>query len=287
MSDDRVPRWPALSADERERQYSPSTMLDGPLEPYLDEYVRRSAEAYRTVENVETIRYGPGPANTVDLARPTTGSDQPFPVHVYIHGGYWQLLSKRESFFLAPDCLARGTAFATLDYTLAPDATLDQIVDECVAALTALHSVASEYGVDPGAMVVSGSSAGAHLATMSCLGLPPDRRPAAVVLVSGIYELEPLIGTSINEAVGLDVERARALSPMFHDLGDFPPSVVAFGDNEPEEFKRQSRALVDRLQAADRPVVEIEVAGRNHFDIVHDIVTDLVPLLPTESPTDA
>ena len=269
-----------MSDDERQQQYSPSTMLDGPLDPYLDAYARRSAEAYETAERVETIRYGPGPANTVDLALPAVPSDEPVPLHVYIHGGYWQLLSKRDSFFLAPDCLARKMAFATVDYTLAPAATLDEIVDECVAALATLGAVAPDHGIDPTSMVVSGSSAGGHLTAMAALRLPPDQRPAAVIAVSGIFELEPLIGTSINDAVGLDVEQARANSPLLQDLSGFPPSVVAFGDNEPDEFKRQSRALVDRLRAAGRPTVEVEVAGRNHFDVVHDIITDLVPQLP-------
>ncbi len=268
-----------MSDAEREQQYSPSTMLDGPLDPHLDAYAERSAAAYESVDRVETIRYGPGPANTVDLAIPTATTAEPVPLHAYIHGGYWQLLSKRESFFLAPDWLARGVAFATVDYTHAPTATLDEIVDEFVAALTTLRSTARDHNIDPDSMVVSGSSAGAHLTAMAALRLPPDQRPAAVIPVSGIFELEPLIGTSINDAVGLDVERARVNSPLLHDLGDFPPSVVAFGDNEPEEFKRQSRALVDKLAAAGRPTVEVEVAGRNHFDVVFDIPS-LVDRLP-------
>lgn len=287
MSDDRVPRWQTMSDDERQQQYSPSTALDGPLDPFLDAYARRSAEAYQTAERVETISYGPGPANTVDLALPAAPTDEPLPLHVYIHGGYWQLLSKRESFFLAPDCLARGMAFATVDYTLAPTATLDEIVDECVAALATLGSVAPDHGIDPASMVVSGSSAGGHLTAMTALRLPPAQRPAAVIPVSGIFELEPLIGTSINDAVGLDLERARANSPLLQDLSGFPPSVVAFGANEPDEFKRQSRAFVDRLRAANRPTVEVEVAGRNHFDVVHDIITDLVPQLPIGPLADA
>ena len=258
-------------------------MLDGPLDPYLDDYARRSAEAYDSIERIETLRYGSGPANTVDLALPSTGAapDQPVPLHVFIHGGYWQLLSKRESFFLAPDCLARGHAFAAVDYTLAPTATLNEIVDECVEALTTLRSAAPEFGIDPTSIVVSGSSAGGHLTAMTALRLPSDQRPAAVIPVSGVFELEPLIGTSINDAVGFDVEQAKANSPLLADLTGFPPSVVAFGDNETDEFKRQSRALVDKLIGAGRPTVEVEVAGRNHFDIVFDIITDLVPRIPS------
>lgn len=270
-----------MSAPQREQQYSPSSMLDGPLDPYLDDYARRSAVAYESIDRLETIRYGPGPSNTVDLALPPVDNTiEPIPLHVYIHGGYWQLLSKREAFFLAPDCLARGLAFASVDYTLAPAATLDEIVGECVAALTALRSAAPDFGVDSDAIVVSGSSAGGHLTVMATLELPHHQRPSAVIPVSGVFELEPLIGTSINEAVGLDVERARANSPLCHDLTGFPPAVVAFGENEPDEFKRQSRALIDKLAAAERPVVEVEVAGRNHFDVVFDIITDLIPHIP-------
>lgn len=276
-----------MSDDERQQQYSPSTMLDGPLDPYLDAYARRSAEAYDTVGRLETIRYGDAPANTIDVAVPRVSGGSGVPLHVFIHGGYWQLLSKRESFFLAPDCLAGGMAFATVDYTLAPVATLDEIVAECTTALATLGAVAPDLGIDPGLIVVSGSSAGGHLTAMTALRLPPDQRPAAVIPVSGVFELEPLIGTTINDAVGLDTEQARRNSPLLHDLSGFPPSVIAYGDNEPEEFKRQSRAFVDKLVAADRPTVEVELAGRNHFDIVHDIITDLVPRIPDGRHADA
>ena len=259
-------------------------MLDGPLDPYLDEYADRSAKARESVPSVETLRYGPGPGNTVDLALPTNATaDNPVALHIFIHGGYWQQLSKRDSFFLSPRCLERGEAFAAVDYTLAPEASLDQIVDECCAALTMLMDAArsGDLPIDPDRIVVSGSSAGAHLTAMAACRLPSEHRPAAVVLMSGIYDLEPLVATSINDVVGLDVIDAHRNSPTRSDLTGFPPAVVAWGDNEPDEFKRQSRHFADLIQRAGGVVVETEVPGRNHFDVVFDIVPDLTDLIPS------
>jgi arylformamidase len=273
---------------EREQQYSPSSMLDGSLDPLIGRYVERSAAAYRDLDHQVTVAYGPDPANTIDIALPhqpgpfndAQNATEPVPIHVFIHGGYWQELSKRESFFLAPSCVTQGSAFAAVDYTLAPLAPIDSIVNECRAALQALHHHGPELGFDPTTMVVSGSSAGAHLAAMATLRLEPRHRPAGLILVSGVYELEPLVDTYINDLVAMDVNQARAVSPLLAPLDDFPPSVVAYGDNETEEFKRQSHALVDRLRQADRPAVEVELTGRNHFDAVFDIVSLLAPRLP-------
>ncbi len=298
MTDDRVPRWQTMADAEREQQYSPSSMLDGPLDPYLDDYARRSAESYAALDdtvgigNVVTVRYGDRPSNTVDIAVPAisdqSSSRSELPLHVFIHGGYWQQLSKRESFFAASAFVGRGCAFAAVDYTLAPEATLDQIVSECEAAITELHTLGAraELPISPDRITISGSSAGAHLAALVTARNPGSHGPAALVLLSGVYDLEPLVGTTINDAVGLDTDTARALSPLRHDLSGFPPTLVAWGDNETDEFKRQSRSLVDGLRAAGRPVAEIEVADRNHFDIVHDLPT-LVDQIPTGPETHA
>ena len=281
----RQPIGVDLAADERERQYSPSSRLpDGDFGPFIDEYRRRS-DAARDSQPTITLDYGPKPSNTVDIAIPTPASapgaplDGPLPIHVFIHGGYWQELSKHESFFLARESANRGHALAAVDYTLAPDATLDEIVDECCAAIAAIRVAAAGHGLDPQALIVSGSSAGAHLAAMATLRLAATDRPAGLILVSGVYRLEPLIGTTINDAVGLDQTTARALSPLAHPVDGFPPTIVAYGDDETEEFKRQSRAMVDALTAAGVAVSEVEVPDRNHFDVVFDIEPDLVDLL--------
>lgn len=268
-SGDIRPRWHDMDTAMLAAQYSPSSVLDGGLEPYLAAYRERSAAAYRTAGDVTTIRYGPGPAHSIDVARPR--SPRPAPLLVFIHGGYWQELSKLDSFFLAPASLARGMAFAAIDYTLAPQATLDEIVAECCAAVTELVDDADLLGIDPRRVVLSGSSAGAQLAAMCGLLLPPTHRPAGIVAVSGVYELEPLLGTYVNDAVGMDVHDARRNSPGLADLSGFPPTVVAWGEHETDEFKRQGRSFATRLAGAGSPVTTLEVRGRNHFDVVHDI----------------
>ena len=282
---ERHPRGVELSVAERELEYAPSSRLtDGDFGPFVEQYAARSEAARRSLP-VRTIDYGPGPANTIDLTIPDRASapgaplDGPLPIHVFLHGGYWQELSKRESLFLGREDGNRGVALAAVDYTLAPAASLDAIVDECCAAVRAIRAVADDHGLDPDALVLSGSSAGAHLAAMTTLRLPAGERPAGLILVSGIYLLEPLVGTTINEAVGLDRSSAVALSPLTHPLDGFPPTVVAYGDDETDEFKRQSRALVDALTETGVKVSEVELPGRNHFDVVFDIVPDLTDIL--------
>jgi len=91
-----------------------------------------------------------------------------------------------------------------------------------------------------------------------------------LALLSGIYDLRPLVGTYINDALGLDENAAKALSPIQHDLSAFPPTLVAWGEDETDEFKRQSRAFAQPLSKA----CTVEIEGRNHFDIVEDLTTD-------------
>jgi arylformamidase len=254
--------WRSLSEAEREREYSPSSCIGGNYQPYIRAYAERS-EAARRAHPPETVRYGPGERQTIDLFTPSNVARPP--VLVFFHGGYWQELSKRDSAFAAPHCLARGIAYAAVDYTLAPAAKLSQIVEECRAALARLEEI--------GPLVVAGSSAGAHLAAMAT-----NERMLGAVLVSGIYELEPLIGTSINTALGLDAAEAARNSPLRRRLGQFPPSLVCWGDNETGQFKRQSRAMAEALCAASARCEAFECAHRNHFDVILDLAdprTDL------------
>jgi arylformamidase len=265
---------PELGLAERERAYSPSSCIGGDYRPFLQQYQQRS-DAARALPHQEHA-YGGLPRQRLDLFLPAQpqGAARPPALLVFIHGGYWQELSKHSACFAAPACLAAGHAFAAVGYTLAPEASVEQIVQECRTALVWLHHHAARLGYDPTRIVLAGSSAGAHLAAMCTLrGWPHDcGLPAGAVLVSGVYELAPLVGTTINTALGLTRDSASSVSPLHYSLAGFARSVLAWGEIETDEFKRQSRAFAQALQTQGLPEVPtLEVPARNHFDVVLDL----------------
>jgi arylformamidase len=260
-------KWPLA---DREREYSPSSCVAA-IEPFLDAYVARSRDAETHFRCQKNLLWGERPEEVFDYF-PAASADAP--LLVYIHGGYWQEHSKEESLFAAPDCVANGIAYAAIDYTLAPQASVGFIVEQCRRAIASLHQQAAALGFDARRIYVSGNSAGAHLAAMLLVagwqdahGLAEDV-VAGAILLSGIYDLEPLMGTYIDAALRLTSADVAALSPLRLKLGRAVRTIVAWGDNETAEFKRQSRAFTAALVAAGFPVSEFELAGTNHFDIV-------------------
>jgi arylformamidase len=263
-----------LPDDIREREYSPSSCIGGNYGPFIQAYKSESELAYQRCAHLKNLAYGLKPPNTLDLFLPSGKSSspgKPMPLLVFIHGGYWQELSKEASVFAAADCVAQGFAFCAIDYTLAPHADIQTIIQECKSALAWLHAHAAEYGFDPHQIVVAGSSAGAHLASLCalCEGVK------GVALVSGIYDLEPLIGTSVNPALQLTPQTARDASPQHKPLTFFPNTVVCWGSVETAEFKRQSREFARKIAMRSNvgaTLEQFEIADRNHFDVIMSLM---------------
>ena len=306
--------WRALSSQAREQAYSPSSCIGGNYLPFINAYAVQSRAAHARCIALgaqwHELRYGALPAQRMDVCVPAvtalrkqpSGQSDPLGppgLLVFIHGGYWQELSGHDSLFAAADCISQGVAFAALDYTLAPQASVGDIVAECRAALVYLAHQASRLGFDANNIVLAGSSAGAHLAAMvawpgwqtasgggdgdgggqdAVQGADGSFQVRAAVLVSGIYELEPLVGTTINAALGLTATAAQAQSPALLPLAGFARSLVVWGDNETAEFKRQSQAFAGQLAAAQSPCETLEIAGRNHFDVILDLADAATPL---------
>ena len=256
-----------MSSDaDLEREYSPSSVSKRPASWYIDEYARRSTATLAQLgDRITREHYGPGADEYVMLAR----HDRTAPLLVFIHGGYWKALSADDCSMWAADALDAGFSFASINYTLAPTATLERIVTQC---RTALDWLVGQAGLDPARVVVAGSSAGGHLTAMVTTANPQPVRCDGAILLSGVFDLRPLVSTTVNEPLGLTVPDAVRLSPA-HLRVTMVPHVRAFvGAQETDSFKAQSNAYVDKLLASGVDAASRIVEGRDHFDLIYDLI---------------
>jgi arylformamidase len=219
------------------------------------------------------LAYGPTPAEALDLVVPPVGDGRRAPLMMFIHGGYWQNLDKRDCAALAPAFVKAGIAYATINYTLAPVAGLDEIVRQVRACVAWLWRNAPSLGCDPDRMFVAGHSAGGHLAAMLAAtewnrlgGLPPDLVKGAFP-ISGIYDLEPIRLSYQNPVLKLDEGTVRRVSPL-HMTPVTKRIVLSVGEKEPEEFQRQQTELAGAWRKAGAAVDIVPATGLDHFDIL-------------------
>ncbi len=264
-----------------EQQYSPSSCISD-INVFLRQYIEQSRQALTLAENQQTVitnlSYGAAPDQVVDLFMPMVQTKRK--LQVYIHGGYWQELTKNESCFAATNFQQHGYHFAALNYTLAPNASLSDIVQECRQALVFLYSQAEKYGFDNHQMYLSGSSAGGHLVMMMALtdwsayDMPQDFIKG-ICAVSGIYDLTPIAQTYINEPLQLSEEEIHTNSPLLLTINRALLGkcqiTLAFADNETDEFKRQTLEMQQALEQLAISSACQEITGRNHFDVILDL----------------
>jgi acetyl esterase/lipase len=209
------------------------------------------------------LRYGPRERNRIDLLKTVNGG----PTLVFIHGGYWQTRAKENFTFCAAGPMAHGINVALIGYTLAPDATLDDIVDEVRAAIDYLARDLPALGGDPEQIVVSGWSAGGHLSSM-VLGHP---RIKAGLLISGVYNLEPIRHSYLNAKLGLDEAMSHRNSPVKQQGGVNKPLVVVAGSGELPLLREQSAGFAAHRAMYGLPVVYEEIPGANHFTMMDEL----------------
>jgi len=276
MSNNANPIYRHFTKAELEREYSPSSCVPD-INVFLQKYAERSQAARQSCKVITGIRYGASADETLDFF-PAASANAP--VEVFIHGGYWQALSKDESSFAAPDFVQNGVAFVALNYSLAPKVDLDEIVRQCRHAIAWLYQNANDLGFDKKRIFISGSSAGAHLAAMVTatnwqrdFGLPNSLIKGCTA-VSGVFDLEPLRFTYLNDPLQLDAETVRRHSPLFLRPGVPTDLIVSWGDNETAEFKRQSREFAAAWEARE----VFEMSGHNHFDVILKLGEATTPL---------
>lgn len=222
------------------------------------------------------LRYGADPGETLDVF--TTSARANAPVLVFIHGGWWRSLDKRDHSFIAPAFTQAGAMVVVPNYALCPAVTIETITLQMVRALVWVHTHAARYGGDPSRIVVAGHSAGGHLAAMllSCRWKEVARDlPAQLVnsalSISGLFDLEPLRRTPYLQAdLRLTPAAALRLSPARFPRPEGKLYAMV-GAEESEEFLRQNQLIRTAWGADAVPVCET-VAGTHHLNVLHALV---------------
>ena len=237
--------WQSASDADVDYEYSPSRHALKPLDEYLAEYHELSK-----------------PHDAVALRQSHR------PLLIYIHGGYWQRLSAADSLFNASDAITEGISLHAVEYTLAPFATVPDIIEECIVDVE--KTIAE---LQPTTVVLAGCSAGAHLAAMCAREYAISSRLSGIVLLSGIYDLRPLVVIDTNDPLHLTPQSAAAISPqLLPHVNGISHALCAVGESESSEFIRQNAEYSEYLSSSGTESEVVVVPHRDHFNLPYDLL---------------
>ncbi|RJG41816.1 alpha/beta hydrolase [Mesorhizobium sp. DCY119] len=236
----------------------------------VGDIARRSKVARETIPMVGDIAYGSDSTETVDLFFPE-GERNGRPVHIFIHGGYWRMFSKRDYSYVAETITRAGAIAAIVDYALMPSVRMVTIVDQIRRAKQWVLGHIVQYGGDPHLLTVSGHSAGAHLATM--LFNESSARPhiQAALLLGGLYELKPLQSSFLSSEIGITDAEAAEFSPITQRFDRKTEVSILIGAGETPPFLSQADAFARHLAAQGLNVSQTALEGSNHMSSVRDM----------------
>ena len=264
--------WATMSRADRDAAYNNNAAVAN--SPALIEARNAASKAYRAANPTGLdVAYGAGARQRFDLypaasslGRSGAGADAAAPCLVFIHGGYWQRNSREDFACYAAGMRAHGWSVAMPSHTLAPDATLTEIVGEIGHALDWLIANGPKHGVAGGPVVLSGWSAGAHLTAMA-LSHPGVK---AGLAVSGVYELGPIRDTNLNEKLRLSDAEIAALSPL-RLPAVHKPLTICYGSRELPALVGDGRSLHALRASAHAPGALVPVPGADHFTILDEL----------------
>ena len=260
--------WLDYTQTELDDQYNQRVLV-----PNADDYMARwgtESERLRGILNSSLdVAYGPSKAERLDIF-PTSADDAP--IVIYFHGGAWTRWNKANNSFQAVSFIAAGATFVSVDFSLVPQVTLDELIQQCRVAVAWVYKNAVEFGANPENLYIAGHSSGGHEVAMLAVtdwtewGLPSDVIKGAFA-ASGIYDLEPVRLSSRNEYLNLDEDATRRNSPIHHIRYEMPPILIAYGEGEQREFRRQSITFAQALRDRGHAVRELDLSGVNHFEV--------------------
>lgn len=230
----------------------------------LAEFETRSRAAVAGEPCFLDQRYGPAERQRFDFF-PAHG--QPKATLAYFHAGYWQSRDKSTFRFIAPAFTRRGLNVALVDYPLCPSVALAELIDAARASLPALRARSPALP-----LIASGHSAGGHIAVELASAVE------GVIALSGIYDLAPLIATTLNRNLALDAESAAANSPLHRVPRAMPPALFIVGGDETSAFLNQSQCMHEAWFAAGNASQLIVAPGADHFSLLRAFTAEEGPL---------
>ncbi len=237
------------------------------LKAYRAQWAQQSARARDTIACDLDLPYGNAPGERLDIFRPA--ELKPAPVHIYIHGGYWISNDKNDCSYVAHGFVGAGFVNVIINYGLIPSVDMAEQVRQCRAAVRWVARNIHRYGGDPDQIYVTGHSAGGHLALM--LLCDPQLEAGSikgVTSLSGLYDLEPVRLSFVNQKIGLSPDEAASLSPIMQTPRD--PScrlLLTLGDKEGEEYLRQMNDLAKAWCAVMPSLTSVVIPNTDHFSM--------------------
>jgi len=259
-----APDWRGMSQQDLDSGLNNSTAVAGSGDMVAG-WDRRSGEFRAAHPDHLDLRYGPRERNRIDFFKAAANA----PTLLFIHGGYWQMRAKEAFTLFATGPMAHGINVALIGYTLAPEATLDQIVAELNAGIDFLAGRLPDLGGDANRIAASGWSAGGHLTAMAML----HPKVKGGVAISGIYDLEPIRHSYLNVKLGLDEAMSHRNSPMMQAGGPLKPLWLTVGGGELPLLRKQTADFAAHRARYGLPVSYEEIPGANHFTIMDEILS--------------
>jgi arylformamidase len=237
----------------------------------------KDSETARGTEACELdIAYGSEPGERLDVFC----APQPAgPVIVFVHGGYWRALDKKDHSFIAPAFTRHGACVVIPNYDLCPAVTVPHITLQVARSVAWTWHNIERFGGDPRRIVVCGHSAGGQLTAMMLACLWPQLDPKlprdvvrSALAISGLHDLDPIMRTTfLQPSLKLTPEQVAKASPARLPAPKHGTLYSVIGDDESEEYHRQNRMIQDAWGTRRVPVCEA-LPGLNHFSVLDALV---------------
>jgi len=238
------------------------------FENYLQRWKKQSSDAAKRCKVVKDIRYCDNSRECLDIFPSLSSFSKTL---VFIHGGYWQRFDKSSFHFIAGAFRDYRITTVLINYPLAPDVAMDDIVKSCSEAIKWVYDHIASFNGDPNQIYIAGHSAGAHLAAMVMTTEETKRHNTSIkgiCAISGLFNLVPIQLSNINDVLRMDSQTAIRNSPAFKEPVVLCPLLIAVGGEETNEFIDQSKTMNAEWGNKNISTEIMILPGLNHFSVL-------------------